>query len=229
MLPIRDINPTRRLPIVNTTLIILNIVVFFWEVSLGERLPEVLVAIAFIPREFWTPGGFLQDALSMFVSMFLHAGLLHIGSNMLYLWIFGDNVEDRMGHFRYLVFYILCGAAAAVAHAVSMPDSTIPAIGASGAIAGVLGAYLLLFPRAKVVTFIPFGFILLLRELPAILVLGLWFVLQLFTGVASLGIPESVERGGVAWWAHIGGFVAGLALVYLFVEKRRKRPQEQEQ
>ncbi|MDX1582239.1 MAG: rhomboid family intramembrane serine protease [Thermoanaerobaculia bacterium] len=222
MLPVRDINPRRTTPFVNYVLITLNIVAFAWELTLGPRLPQELASIAFIPRELFAPGRIVSDSFSIFVSMFLHAGWLHIGSNMLYLWIFGDNVEDRMGHGRYLIFYLLCGVIAALAHAFSSPGSQIPAIGASGAIAGVLGAYLVLFPHARVMTFIPFGFVLLLRELPALLVLGLWFVLQLFTGVASLGIPEAVEHGGVAWWAHIGGFVAGLSLVFLFAKERKK-------
>lgn len=229
MLPVKDINPTHKTPFVNYILIALNIAAFMWELSLGTRLPSALASVAFVPRDFFIPGGFVGDTTTIFVSMFLHAGWLHIGSNMLYLWIFGDNVEDRMGHGRYLIFYLACGIVAALAHALSAPGSPVPAIGASGAIAGVLGAYLVMYPHAKVVTFIPFGFVLLLRELPALLVLGLWFVLQLFTGVASLGLPESIEQGGVAWWAHIGGFVAGLTLVFLFAKERRaqrRRPQK---
>jgi len=214
MLPIRDLNPRKSTPFVNYALIGLNLAAFVWELSLGPRLPQVLEQVAFVPSRFWIPGSWFVDSAAILVSMFLHGGLFHLGSNMLYLWIFGDNVEDRLGHGRYAVFYVACGIVATWSHALFNTGSELPSIGASGAIAGVLGAYLLLFPRARVMTFIPFGFLLVLRELPAILVLGLWFVLQLFTGAASLGLPEGA--GGVAWFAHIGGFVAGLLLVNPF-------------
>jgi len=213
MLPIRDINPSRTTPWVNYALIVVNIGFFVWELSLGVNLGGTFERIGFIPSRFWITGFWVPDGISMLVSMFLHGGFLHLGSNMLYLWIFGDNIEDRMGHGKYFVFYLACGVAATFAHAVTNSSSTVPAVGASGSIAGVLGAYLVLFPHAKVTTFIPIGFFLILRELPALIVLGLWFVFQLFTGVASLGGPEA---GGVAWFAHIGGFVAGLLLVSTF-------------
>jgi membrane associated rhomboid family serine protease len=141
---------------------------------------------------------------------------------MLYLWIFADNVEDRMGHGVFLLFYLVCGVAATLAHAYANAQSGIPSIGASGAIAGVLGAYLVLFPRARVVTLIPIGFFLRLEELPALIVLGLWFVMQLFSGVADLG-ATSAQTAGVAWWAHIGGFAAGILLGLLFVGRGRRR------
>ncbi len=223
MLPLRDINPRRLFPAVNLTLIAINILFFAWELSLGRNLEPELTRIAFVPARFWIPGFYLADALAIFVSMFLHGGLLHIGGNMLYLWIFGDNVEDRMGHGRYLVFYLTCGAIATLSHAFINPDSPLPSIGASGAIAGVLGAYLVLFPHARVVTLIPLGFLIFLRELPALFVLGLWFVFQLFIGTASLGVSDSVQRGGVAYFAHIGGFVAGMILVFLFARPRRRQ------
>jgi membrane associated rhomboid family serine protease len=157
--------------------------------------------------------------LSLLTSMFLHGGLLHIAGNMLYLWVFGNNVEDRLGHAGFVVFYLLAGVAAAYAQAWSSPDSVIPMIGASGAIAGTLGAYLVMFPRARIVTLIPLFFFLQLAELPAVVVLGFWFVLQAFQGVGSLG----ADVGGVAWWAHIGGFVFGAAVALLFY-RRRPRP-----
>ena len=144
--------------------------------------------------------------------MFLHGGWLHLGGNMLYLWIFGDNVEDKLGHIRYLAFYIVCGLAASILHVFVDSTSIVPTVGASGAIAGVLGAYLLLFPRARVVTLIPIFVFIQVAELPALLVLGFWFVMQFFNGLMSLGY-QTAGMGGVAWWAHIGGFVAGLALV----------------
>ncbi|MFN2240510.1 MAG: rhomboid family intramembrane serine protease [Thermoanaerobaculia bacterium] len=221
MIPLRDRNPRTSTPWVNYILIALNLAAFAWELSLGVRFESTLASVAFVPERFWQAGGWGADGMSMLVSMFLHAGWLHIGSNMLYLWIFGDNIEDRLGHFLYLVFYLACGFAATMAHALLNAGSGLPAIGASGAIAGVLGAYLVLFPRAHVMTLIPIGFFIAVRELPALLILGLWFAIQIFSGVASIGASEA---GGVAWWAHIGGFVAGLALV--FVLGGTKKPAE---
>jgi membrane associated rhomboid family serine protease len=220
MLPIRDTNPRTGTPFVNIALIVANILMFFWELSLGPNLERVMHDVAFVPARFWMAGGLVHDVMTMFVSMFLHGGWLHLGSNMLYLWIFGDNIEDRMGHFRYLIFYLLCGIGATLAHAFTNGSSAVPAIGASGAIAGVLGGYLLLFPHARVMTFIPIGFFVTLRELPALLVLGLWFVIQIFTGAVTFGAQEG---GGVAYFAHIGGFVAGMALVHLFAKKEREK------
>jgi membrane associated rhomboid family serine protease len=221
MIPLRDTNPRRIVPVVNVVLIIVNVLMFFWEVSLGSRLMEVMQQIAFVPARFWATGGLGTDIMSMFTSMFLHGGWMHLAGNMLYLFIFGDNLEDRLGHFRYLVFYLLCGIVATLAHAFAAPGSVLPAVGASGAIAGVLGGYLILFPRARVMTLIPLFMFVTVRELPALVVLGLWFVLQLFTGAATLGIPSGEESGGVAYFAHIGGFIAGLGLVYLMGGKRQ--------
>jgi membrane associated rhomboid family serine protease len=153
--------------------------------------------------------------------MFMHAGLAHIGGNMLYLWIFGDNVEDRLGSGKYLFFYLLGGVIASVAHIITNPRSTVPTVGASGAIAAVLGAYLVLFPRQQVLTLIPLGFWLRMTMLPASIVLGLWFVLQFFQGVLSLGGPDI---GGVAFWAHIGGFVCGVIFGQLFKKPEREYP-----
>jgi membrane associated rhomboid family serine protease len=224
MLPLTDHNPRRTFPIVNLLLIALNVLAFLWELSLGRSLEAALMNIAFIPKLFWVNGYWLNDVIRIMVSMFLHGGLLHIGSNMLYLWIFGDNVEDRLGHFRYLVFYIACGFLATLGHAFFSPQSSVPAIGASGAIAGVLGAYLILFPRAQVTTLIPIFFFITVREIPAVVLLGLWFVLQLFSGVGSLGVPGSQDMGGVAYFAHIGGFVAGMVLIVVMGGTRRRGP-----
>jgi len=221
MLPLRDHNPTRTTPVVNYLLIALNVAMFFWEVSLGRALEPALFEVAFIPARFWAGGMLVPELIRIFVSMFLHGGLLHIGGNMLYLWIFGDNIEDRLGHFRYLVFYVACGFLATLAHAFFNPSSRVPSIGASGAIAGVLGAYLLLFPKARVTTLIPIIFFITVRELPAVFLLGFWFVLQFFSGVGSVGAQDT---GGVAYFAHIGGFIAGMILVVLFGGMRR-RPQ----
>lgn len=213
MIPLRDTNPRQKIPvpIVNIVLIIVNVFMWLWEVSLGAQLMPVMQQIAFVPARFWAPGGLVADITAMFVSMFLHGGWMHLGGNMLYLWVFGDNMEDRLGHFKYLLFYLACGIAATLAHAIVEPGSTLPAVGASGAIAGVLGGYLILFPAARVMTLIPIFVFVTIRELPALFVLGLWFVLQLFTGAVTLG----GEGGGVAYFAHIGGFVAGVALIFL--------------
>src|SRR6266850_2110520 len=161
--------------------------VFLWEISLGPRIEPVLFNVAFVPARFWyLPGALLPNIVTMFVSMFLHGGWLHLGGNMLYLWIFGDNIEDRLGHFKYLVFYLLSGIAATLAHAVANPGSRVPSIGASGAIAGVLGAYIILFPKQRVTTLIPIFVFITIREIPAFFLLGFWFVLQLFTGAAVM-------------------------------------------
>jgi membrane associated rhomboid family serine protease len=227
MIPLRDDNPRRTVPVVNYLLVALNVLAFLWELSLGPRLQDALFQIAFIPARFWLPGNFVPDILTVVISMFLHGGLLHIGSNMLYLWIFGDNIEDRLGHFKYLIFYLLCGFLATYAHAFFSPGSRIPAIGASGAIAGVLGAYLILYPHARVMTLIPIFFFITIRELPAIFILVIWFVLQLFSGVGSLGVTDAQDMGGVAYFAHIGGFVAGMVLIGLFggfAKPRRAQP-----
>lgn len=226
MLPLRDDNPRRTVPVINYLLIVLNVLAFLWELSLGPRLEPALVQLAFIPARYWLPGNWGFDLLTIVLSMFLHGGLMHIGSNMLYLWIFGDNVEDRLGHGKYLFFYLLCGFGATLAHAFFSPGSRLPSIGASGAIAGVLGAYLLLYPHARVMTLIPIFFFITFRELPAVIILGLWFVLQLFSGVGSLGVPDAQDMGGVAYFAHIGGFVLGMLLIGIFGGFRKPRLRE---
>ena len=223
MLPLADHNPRRTTPVVNYLLIAANLLVFFWEIGQGRYLERRLFEVAFIPARFWYSPLHPLNLVSVFVSMFLHGGWLHLGGNMLYLWIFGDNIEDRLGHFKYLLFYGLSGIIATLAHAIASPASRIPSVGASGAIAGVLGAYLSLFPRAQVTTIIPIFMFITVREIPAVILLGLWFVLQLFTGAASFGGQSDV--GGVAYFAHIGGFVAGMILIVLMGGTRR-RPQQ---
>jgi membrane associated rhomboid family serine protease len=203
MIPLRDTIPSSRVPVVNYLLIVANVVVFMYELSLGDeqRLNAFLFAYGLVPREFtfWR----------LVTSMFLHGGIAHLLGNMLFLYIFGDNVEDRLGHGRYIAFYLLCGAAAGSAQALTNPDSGLPMVGASGAIAGVLGAYLLFFPRARVVTLV-FLFLFIFRaEVPAVFFLALWFVMQLGSGFATLG---RASAGGVAFWAHVGGFIAGMIL-----------------
>jgi membrane associated rhomboid family serine protease len=223
MLPLADHNPRHRFPFVNYTLIALNVLAFLWELSLGPDLQRVLFDLAFVPRKFFVPGHWDYDIFSAFFSMFLHGGFMHIGSNMLYLWIFGDNIEDRLGHVRYTIFYFACGMAATLAHAFAAPGSMLPAIGASGAIAGVLGGYIILFPHAQISTIVPIFFVVTVQRLPAIVILGLWFVLQIFSGVGSLGVSDAQDMGGVAWFAHIGGFVAGMILIVLMGGRRPPR------
>ena len=222
MIPLNDDNPTELPPIVTIALIATCSLVFLYQASLPERLGEAFVfqygaipAAVFgrtsLPPEF----GGLSPTATLLTSMFLHGGWMHLIGNMLYLWIFGNNVEDVMGHVRFIVFYVTCGILAALSHAMTDPASTIPMVGASGAISGVLGAYLLLFPRAQVLVLVPMGFASRTMYVPAAVVLGLWFLLQLLSGGMSIGR----EGAGVAFWAHVGGFVAGMALIGLF--KRR--------
>lgn len=206
MLPLRDDSPTRRTPVITYGLIALNLLMFGWQMIFAGYSQGL--GLAMVPAEY-SNGITAADVLHLFTSMFMHGGLGHIGGNMLYLWIFGDNVEDAMGSFKYLLFYLLSGVAASVAHILTDPSSVIPTVGASGAIAAVLGAYLVLYPHNKVTTLIILGYFIRLARVPAVIVLGLWFVLQLFQGLISLGGPDV---GGVAFWAHIGGFVAGLGL-----------------
>jgi membrane associated rhomboid family serine protease len=218
LIPLRDINPTERFAVVTFVLIVLNIVVFVYELTLGSAANEVFVeSFAIIPARLFAPGagaGAVPAAATLFTSMFLHGGFLHVAGNMLYLWIFGNNVEDSMGRGRFILFYTLCGCIAAYAHAFANRFSTTPMIGASGAVSGVLGAYLLLYPRARVVTLVFFGFFVRTVEIPAMVVLGFWFVLQFVSALVSSGAP-----GGVAWYAHVAGFVSGTLLIGLFKRK----------
>lgn len=219
MIPIRDEIPTRRVPVVNYLLIALNIGVFVLMWLAGPSQEAIVYQFSMIPANL-TSGLDIGDIFDVFTSMFMHAGLAHIAGNMLYLWIFGDNVEDRMGSVMYLAFYLLGGVVASLAHLLTNPGSQVPTVGASGAIAAVLGAYLVLFPQSRIVTFIPLGFFMRLAVVPAIVVLGLWFVLQLFSGVLAIGGPDV---GGVAFWAHIGGFVAGVVMAKLLASGGRSQ------
>jgi len=205
----------------NTLLIAANVIVFFLEAGLSPaQIDRVIYLFGFIPAQF----SFLNPIsyLPIFTSMFMHGGWFHIISNMWILFIFGDNVEDRMGSLRYLVFYLLGGVAAALLHVFVQPASTMPVVGASGAIAAVMGAYFLLFPRARVISLVPVFIFAWFVQVPAVIYLGLWFVSQLYSGVLSLGGAGGVEMGGVAWWAHIGGFVFGLLLAGVFGARRKR-------
>ncbi|MFU8895239.1 MAG: rhomboid family intramembrane serine protease [Gammaproteobacteria bacterium] len=224
MIPLRDDSALTRTPLVTWALVGACVLIFLWQFSLGAAgfnrvvftlgvIPAVLLGHAQLPPEL----AVVPPAATIVTSMFLHGGWLHLAGNMLYLWVFGDNVEDRMGRFRFILFYLACGVFAVFAQALPEPQARVPMIGASGAISGVLGAYLLWFPRNRVLVLVPFGFILKVIRLPAVWVLGLWFGIQL---LASLMAPPS--EGGVAFRAHLGGFVAGLALAPLFLAGRRK-------
>jgi len=209
MIPLRDTVPSRSFPIVNIGLVVANVLVFLFEASLPARAQEeFLVAFSVIPARLMTPPLF-SDWYTLLTAQFLHGGLLHLGSNMLALFIFGDNVEDRLGHLRFLLFYLLSGLLGSLLHVYVDPASPVPALGASGAIAGVLAAYMVLFPTARVLTFVPVFVIPWVIGIPAVLWAFGWFLSQLLSGVASLG----QEGGGVGFWAHVGGFIAGLVLV----------------
>jgi len=223
MIPIRDQIKPRRTPIINYLLIAVNIIVFMLQWSAGANQESVVYEFALIPASF-SDGIDLSEIRDVFTSMFMHAGLMHLLGNMIYLWIFGDNVEDAMGHFTYLLFYLAGGFAASIVHIFVNPGSQIPTVGASGAIAAALGAYLVLYPRSRVATFIPLGFFMTLRMLPASIVLIMWFVLQLFNGVLTLG---AADMGGTAFWAHIGGFVFGAFIALFFRGKRSPRQVQQ--
>jgi membrane associated rhomboid family serine protease len=223
MIPLRvDILRT-RLAICNGFLIVLNVIVFFYELSLSPRAGKSLVyAFGLIPSNtqllFSNHGITLSQAfLSMVTSMFLHGGWIHLLGNMLFLWVFGGSVEEALGHFKYLMFYFISGVGAAVVHTIFNWGSNVPTVGASGAISGVMGAFIVLFPRARVATLIPALFLFFTIRIPAFLMLGYWFFLQIFSGVASLGVGG--QGGGVAWWAHVGGFLLGALLV---AGKRRR-------
>ncbi len=218
MFPLYDDNPTEINPVITIGLIIICILVFLWQTSLGQDLGQAIVyslgmipAVLFNDTELSSELYMVPAEITVLTSMFMHGGFMHLGGNMLYLWIFGNNIEDSMGHFRFIIFYLLCGTAAALAQAVVDPGSEIPMIGASGAVSGVLGAYLLLYPHAKVLVVVPIIIIIKTFRIPAMFVLGLWFAMQLISSTSTVS-----GEGGTAWWAHIGGFVAGMVLIPFF-------------
>jgi membrane associated rhomboid family serine protease len=214
MIPLRDVIPSRTVPVVTIALIVLNALVFFYEFSLGDDVNEFIIAFGLIPAAFsW---------VTVLTSMFLHGGFLHFAGNMLYLWIFGDNVEDRFGHGRFIFFYLLCGVVAALVQTIMNPDSVIPMVGASGAIAGVMGAYFVMYPHSRIVTLLPIFIFVQLIEIPAIFFLGIWFLMQFVSGVGSIAAAAREPAGGVAFWAHVAGFVVGVGGVFIF-----RRPERQ--
>jgi membrane associated rhomboid family serine protease len=234
-IPLKDINPTSRTPVVTIALIAINVAVFVYELSLGDRLGYFIAAWGAVPYEIThavdlvgryqgspivqTPGPPVIW-LTLVSSMFMHGGIMHIGGNMLYLWIFGNNIEDLMGPVKFLLFYIGCGLVAALAHILTAPGSPVPVVGASGAVSGILGAYLVAYPRARVVCLVFIIFFIQLITVPAMVVLLLWFVIQALQGLSSLGIEKT---SGVAWFAHVGGFAAGYIGLRVFGARELRR------
>ena len=219
-IPLKDLNPRQTYPVVNTLLILSNVIVFLYELTLSHRqLQAFELANATIPNHIrlaLNGHGSLEAALlTILTSMFMHSGFMHIAGNMLFLWIFGDNVEDYFGHIPYLLFYFACGIGSGLAHIIFNYNSPLPALGASGAISGVMGAYIVLYPRARVLTLVFVFFI----PIPAFIILGYWFLLQFLAGVTSVG---AVATGGVAWWAHIGGFIMGMVITGLSLGDRKQ-------
>ncbi|HWV39595.1 MAG TPA: rhomboid family intramembrane serine protease [Vulgatibacter sp.] len=214
MFPLKDDIPVRRLPIVTIALIAASVGVFAWQVGWSGSFVGSVWSLGLVPANLLATSspGDTPPVETLFTSMFAHGSLLHLGSNMLFLWIFGNNVEDAMGRWRFVLFYLLCGLGAAAAQIASDPTSTLPMVGASGAIGGVLGAYFLLYPRARVLALVPIFIFVRLVWIPAVVFLGLWFLFQIVGGLGSVG-----ASGGVAFWAHVGGFVAGVFLVKPFV------------
>jgi membrane associated rhomboid family serine protease len=224
MIPFRDNIPTRTFPVITISIILANVFVFLYELGLGRGLERFIMQYGVVPAAVfaWPQSDRPLTAvlLPFLTSMFLHAGWLHLIGNMWYLWIFGDNVEDRLGHFTYLIFYLLCGLGAGIVQTVLNYDSVIPSLGASGAIAGVLGAYVISYPRSRVLTLLPILIFWPIIEIPAVFFLGFWFIMQFLSGATSL-TATSASAGGVAWWAHVGGFVIGMILVSMFSRKSR--------
>jgi membrane associated rhomboid family serine protease len=215
MVPLKDENPISITPVVTYALIVINILVFIYQLSLGRQINSFFQLYAVIPEELTASfRGFIlnqsvPEILTLITSQFLHGSLQHVGFNMLFLWIFGNNIEEALGHLKFLFFYLLCGVLAALAQWFFTMNSPIPSLGASGAIAGVMGAYIIKFPQARVLTLVPIGFFLTTFRIPAFYFLGFWFVMQAFNSLGSIG---AINSGGVAYWAHAGGFVAGVII-----------------
>ena len=216
MIPLRDVIPSRTTPYVTVTIIALNAIAWVFELGMSDReLQQFLTVYGVVPAEF--------SPITLLTSMFLHGGWMHVIGNMWYLWIFGDNVEDRVGHGRFIVFYLFCGIAAALGQVAVDPGSMLPTIGASGAIAGVMGAYFVLYPHSRVLTLLPLIIIWEIVELPAIVLLGFWFLLQLFSAGTIAMTASSHGSGGVAFMAHVAGFIFGMIAVFVF-RKRQRQP-----
>ena len=226
MIPLQDENPSRRIPFINGLLILINLAVFIYQHYVYPwGAAPLFLRLGCVPYEFThfvdiDPRAAVPVPVTAVTAMFMHAGWLHLLGNMLFLWVFGDNIEDKLGHLRYLFFYLACGLAASLAHIVANPYSKVPSLGASGAIAGVMGAYLFLYPRARIKTLFIFLFFIRVIRIPAFLLLGYWILIQMLSGLAESG---SGGGGGIAWFAHIGGFGAGFALIILMRKGKRRR------
>lgn len=219
MFPLWDDQPTKKFPLITVAIIVLNTIVYLYEASLGEKFTQFIYAMGLIPFEITHHIDLLPTSpsiiyLTIFTSMFMHGSIIHLLGNMLFLWIFGNNVEEYLGRVNFIIFYLICGISAAFTQIFFNPNSTMPMVGASGAIAGVLGAYLLLYPRARVTTVIIFGFFIRLIKIPAVVVLSFWIIYQFLYGISSLAVKTG--ESGVAWFAHIGGFIGGIILIKLF-------------
>jgi membrane associated rhomboid family serine protease len=213
MIPLRDSQPSYSRPVVTILIIVVNVLVFLFELSLDPFSRNHLISVyGVVPERL--------DYTTLLTSMFLHGGWMHLIGNMWFLWIYGDNVEDILGHGKFLIFYLLCGIAAGLAHVLTNPYSDMPTVGASGAIAGVMGAYVVKFPHSRILTLIPIFIFFTTVEIPAVFILLYWFVLQFFSGLGSIGYSHATQQG-VAWFAHVGGFVAGIVLIFLMRPKQR--------
>lgn len=222
MIPFKDDNPTNTFPFVTGLLIVINIAVFILQIFSEQSGREIVFMYGAVPAnllQFHSTQP-IPALMTLFTSMFMHGGVLHLAGNMLYFWIFGDNIEDSLGHVRFLVFYLFCGVVSAYAYAMVDPASTVPMIGASGAISGLLGAYILLFPSARVNTLVFLGFFVQVIKIPALIVIGFWAIIQVLSGFLSQG---GLHQGGVAWFAHVGGFLAGLFTIKLWLPRRFRR------
>jgi len=222
MIPYKDDNPATLFPFVTIGIIVLNVLVFLLQVTAQSGMRHITYSYGAVPHNLLTFNETqpLHPVVTVFSSMFMHGGLFHLGGNMLYLWIFGNNIEDKLGHVRFIVFYVFCGIVAAYSYAFMNTESATPMIGASGAISGILGAYLLLFPRANVHTLIFLGFFITTVKIPALIVIGFWAIIQIINGLVSTGLRET---GGVAWFAHIGGFLIGLVTIKLWLPRRMRQ------
>lgn len=219
MIPYKDDNPIHIIPIVTILIIAVNLLVFITEVMSGADSRSIIYSFGAIPSSLinFESRQPIHPVLTIFTSMFMHGGLFHLAFNMLYFWIFGNNIEERLGHLRFMLFYLFCGVVAALSHALGSPGSNIPMIGASGAVSGMLGAYILLFPMAKVSTLVFLGFYITVIKIPALIVIGFWAIIQVVSGLISQG---TADQGGIAFLAHVGGFIAGLATIKLWLPRR---------
>lgn len=222
MIPLKDENPTKTFPFFTVSIIIINIAVFLYELSLQDNLASAIKYFGATPYAITHPADSAVFA-TLITSLFFHGSIMHLLGNMLYLWVFGNNIEDRLGHTRFLFFYLACGVIATLGYIVTAPLGRLPLVGASGAISAVLGAYLLLYPRAKVLVLIPFLFIWRVVKIPAFFFLGFWIIMQLFSGARNAIAMNATEQGGIAWFAHIFGFAAGIALLMFLLPGKRPR------